>query len=99
MRKSRTKPNPIVPRSAIRMGEKVEVAGIPMTVVSDAAAEEADMVVCMPADFPSPFDDNVKAPCAQCGQPIIHRPHVPKRPAKVCISCALPLAGPVAGHA
>ena len=99
MTKSRIKPSPIVLGSASRMGEKVNLAGIPLTVAPDDAAEDADMVVCMPANFPSPFHDNVTAPCAQCGEPIIYRPHVPKRPAKVCISCALPLAGPVAGHA
>lgn len=97
----------VVPGSAVRMagdaggrvGRKVEIGGLKMTVVSDAAAEKAEMVVCMPADFQSPFSDNLVAACAQCGTAIIHRPHVPKRPAKVCIHCAMPLAGPVAGHA
>lgn len=107
MGKRRRQETAVEPGSAVRMaggadelgGRKVEIGGLKMTVVSDAAAEKAEMVVCMPADFQSPFSDNVVAACAQCGKAIIHRPHVPKRPAKVCIHCAIPLAGPVAGHA
>ena len=58
-------------------------------VVSDEEAEQADMVVCCTNDSPSYFLDDVYTICADCGAGIHHRPHVPKRPKKVCIDCAL----------
>lgn len=58
-------------------------------VVSDAEAEQCDMVVCMPNGGPRYFDDDIDTVCAKCGTPIHHRPHVPKTPPKVCIDCAL----------
>jgi hypothetical protein len=57
-------------------------------VVSDEEAEQADMVICLPDSGPRYFADDVRATCAICGIPIRHRPHVPKRPPKVCINCA-----------
>jgi hypothetical protein len=60
---------------------------IPIQIVSDEEAEQADFVVCMPLG-PSPFADNVTAKCCDCEQAIMHRPHVPKRPPKICITCA-----------
>jgi len=56
-------------------------------VVSQEEAEKCDYVVCMPADSPSPFTDNLRGHCSVCNQPIIFRPHVPKKPPKVCIHC------------
>jgi len=45
-------------------------------------------VCCRKGDF-TIFVDNVEATCALCGYPIFHRPSVPKRPPKICVSCAL----------
>jgi hypothetical protein len=59
-----------------------------VTVVSDEEAEEVEMVICMPDIGPRYFADDVRATCAVCGIPIRHRPHVPKRPPKVCLACA-----------
>jgi hypothetical protein len=56
-------------------------------VVSEEEAEKVDYVVCMPVG-PSPFDNNLEADCYCCGRRIMHRPHVPKRPPKICIYCA-----------
>lgn len=57
-------------------------------IVSDEEAEEADAVVCAPlAD--SPFEDNVHTECAECGCQIMHRPHAPKKPKKICMECAI----------
>ena len=58
-------------------------------VVSDEEAEQADMVVCLPDVGPRYFTDDVTAVCAECGVVIRHRPHVPKKPKKVCVHCAL----------
>ncbi len=60
-----------------------------INVVSDEEAEQADMVICLPDDGPRYFTDDVTSVCAECGIVIRHRPHVPKRPKKVCIHCAL----------
>lgn len=49
--------------------------------------EEADYVVCMPKGSWSPFTDNVESTCSVCGCAIFHRPHVPKKPKKICIHC------------
>ena len=60
-------------------------------VVSDAEAETASMVICMRvADLPvGYFKDDVITDCALgCGFQIRHRPHMPKRPLKVCMQCA-----------
>jgi len=63
-------------------------------VVSDAEAEQCDMVVCMPSDGDERFfDDDIDSTCAMCGIAIHHRPHVPKTPPKVCIHCATFMAG------
>lgn len=60
-------------------------------VVSDAEAEEADAVICMPIGATRYFDDDIETVCADCGQGIFHRPHVPKKPRKICIDCAAKL--------
>lgn len=63
-----------------------------VSVVSQDEAENVDVVICMPDEGPSYFTDDVQANCATCGIPIRHRPHVPKRPPKVCIHCGLKMA-------
>lgn len=67
----------------------ITINGIPVNVVSDEEAENAAFVVCCDARFPSPFTDNVAATCALCLKAIIHRPHAPKKPPKLCIDCAM----------
>ena len=69
--------------------EKIEIAGIPVTVVSDEDANLADFVVCARADTPSPFDDNETGVCSNCGTAIIFRPHIPKGPPRICLECAM----------
>ena len=77
----------------------VEIGGLKLNIVSEADTERADMVVCMLEGFDSPFDDNLVGPCAQCGRRVIFRPSAPKRPPKVCLECAVPLAAPAQGNA
>ena len=61
---------------------------LPINVVSDAEAEEADFVVCCTTDMTRYFDDDVETTCALCGTGIFHRPHAPKKPKKICLECA-----------
>jgi hypothetical protein len=67
----------------------IRIDGRLVPIVSPDEAEEADAVVCASPDTPTPWRDNVHALCAWCQAPVIHRPHVPKKPPKICISCAL----------
>ncbi len=66
----------------------VQIAGLPVQVVDNAEAERAALVMCAPATMPAHFPDDVIAACAWCGCAIRHRPHVPKKPPKVCMGCA-----------
>ena len=70
------------------MTDTINIGGIPVQVASDAEAEAATFVVCMPVGTPSPWTDNITTSCAFCDRAIIHRPTVPKTPPKICIDCA-----------
>jgi hypothetical protein len=67
------------------------MTAIPINVVSDEEAEQADFVVCMPAGAPTPFDDNETGTCCECGIAVIFRPYNPKRPPRICLQCAIKL--------
>lgn len=75
------------------MSRKVEIGGVPVTVVSDEQANLADFVVCASADTPTPFKDNVPGVCSHCEAAIIWRPYVPKHVPRICLRCAIQLAG------
>jgi len=70
----------------------VTVAGVPMRVVSDNEAENADYVVCMLEGTKSPFTDNLVGLCCRCGRRVIFRWHAPRNPKKICIECAPQIA-------
>lgn len=53
-------------------------------VGTEEECEAADFVICANVGF---FDDDVVATCSHCGAAIVHRPHVPKRPPKICMRC------------
>ena len=78
---------------------RVKIGGIPVTVVSEAAAEEAEMVVCLLEGMFTVFDDNLTGPCACCRRTVIFRPTAPKKPQKLCMDCAMPMMAPAAGRA
>lgn len=59
----------------------------PIQIVSDEEAEQSDLVLCMPDGQGEYFLDDVRTTCALCGRRIHHRPHVPKKPPKICIYC------------
>lgn len=56
-------------------------------VVSIEEAEKAGAVACAFADQPRFFTDDVETNCADCQKAIIHRPHAPKAPTKLCVPC------------
>lgn len=55
-------------------------------IVEPADAEEAHFMMCAPP-WASTHADDVITQCDGCGQPIVHRPHVPTRPPKLCLRC------------
>lgn len=57
-----------------------------ITILDDC--KDADALICMPEDGPSPFDDNVHTTCDECGTGIVHRPDAPATRRKLCIRCA-----------
>lgn len=57
----------------------------------DADAEACDAVVCARLTSPLIRPDNLIDLCAKCGEAIQYRPHVPKKPPKICIRCLGPL--------
>ena len=69
----------------------IRINGLPVQVVDADQAEQCDWVVCGYATAPSPWTDNVHTTCALCATAIIHRPHAPSRPQKICIACACAL--------
>lgn len=49
---------------------------------------EGAVVMCMrTADSAVIFADNVRCPCADCGEEIHHRPYIPAHCVKVCLYC------------
>lgn len=63
----------------------------PITVISDQKAEASDYLVCMPWGSPSPFKDNLKGICSDCGITVMYRWHAPRKPKRLCITCAAAL--------
>ena len=61
------------------------------TSAGRAKIERADFVLCVYAgqDEPECVADNIRTTCADCGSPIVHRPHAPKAAKKICLNCAL----------
>jgi hypothetical protein len=60
-------------------------------IVSGDDADESDAVICVKLTSPLLMPDNLIDLCSECGEAIQHRPHIPKRPPKICIDCALPM--------
>lgn len=61
-----------------------------ITIETQDEGEACDCVVCIPVTEPLAFPDNIVTECSECGQKIQHRPHAPKRPAKICLPCIQP---------
>jgi len=60
---------------------------MPIHVVDDEEAEQADYLVCSRADMPTPFSDNLTGFCCKCGTKVIYRWHAPSKPQRLCFEC------------
>jgi len=67
---------------------RATLKGVPVTVVSNDEAEDCNFVICAPVAA-SHFADDVRTRCSSCSRAIVHRPHAPKKPPKVCLDCAV----------
>jgi hypothetical protein len=76
------------------MAERITINGVDIEVISCEQAERATLYVCGWAALATPFADNVLTNCAFCQTPVVHRPHAPKTPLKVCLTCAIDAAKP-----
>jgi len=63
------------------------ISGLATEMISAEAAERAQMVVCgyPPSAYP---DEDLLTWCHDCACAIVHRPHAPRTPIKVCQRCA-----------
>ena len=75
-------------RPGAKPGDVVTIAGLAVTVVSQAQGERAAFVVCIGLTVPLTFADNRTGPCADCGDTLQWRPHAPRKPPKLCMDCA-----------
>jgi hypothetical protein len=64
--------------------KKANLFGHEVIIASPAECEQADFVVCGPVSY---FPDDVHTTCAFCATPIVHRPHAPVLPPKICFEC------------
>lgn len=66
-------------------------------IVSNEEAEKCDLVVCVRKTSPVArvFDDNEEGPCCKCGETVVWRPYMPKKPPRICMECALAGKGEV----
>ena len=75
-------------RPGAKVGDVVTIAGLAVTVASQAQGERAALVVCIGLTVPLTFADNRTGPCADCGDTLQWRPHAPRKPPKLCMDCA-----------
>lgn len=77
--------------SDITLAEVGGNLGLPIKVVENSEAEQADVVICAYAGQEAERfkADNIYTHCADCMKPITHRPHAPQKPPKVCMPCAV----------
>lgn len=66
---------------------QAQIRGLDVELIGDDDAEGALMVVCgyPPSAYPS---EDILTWCHDCHCAIVHRPHAPRRPIKVCDRCA-----------
>ena len=68
----------------------MKLFGIDIRVATNDECDAVELVICGNV---SHFTDDVRTSCAACGAAIVHRPYVPARPPKVCMSCAVDMVG------
>lgn len=60
-------------------------------------ADQDPIVICIRLTRPLQMPDNLIGICAECGETIQHRPHVPKEARKVCVECSVTTLAEMAG--
>ena len=84
--------------AATIVGDALHLTLTPLAMAEGRrTAETVDAVLCIADEGPAYFPDDVHTTCADCGTPIRHRPHVPRRPKKVCLACGSRPAPPEGG--
>jgi hypothetical protein len=68
----------------LMMVNKLHIAG------DDNNDESCEFLVCIRADEPTRFTDNVFDFCCMCGVKVQLRPHAPTAPKRVCYKCIEP---------
>lgn len=71
----------------IRKFLKIDGIETKIEVTSTEEAEDAEYVLCVRKNIKSIFDDDEFGLCSICGREIRFRPHMPKKPKKICIEC------------
>jgi hypothetical protein len=64
--------------------QRLEFGSMRIEPMSHGEAEQCDFVVCALEGY---FPDDVPAACSRCRRSIVHRPHIPKGPPKICEIC------------
>ena len=64
--------------------QRPEFRNMRIEPMSHGEAEQCDFVVCA---LEGCFPDDVPAECSRCHRGIVHRPHIPKAPPKICEIC------------
>lgn len=61
--------------------------------INDGTIPEGDVgiLVCVSAEFESPYHDNIRTECHRCGAAVQHRPHQPSHLKPTCYSCVTDL--------
>lgn len=60
---------------------------IKIHVVEPDVAETCDYIVCVPWEGEHHFADDVRGTCCKCSVEVRFRPHAPKQPKRICMSC------------
>jgi hypothetical protein len=64
---------------------------LPADITNLNPGERFNYAVCLPLDreYPLQFPDNRRGRCSECNCRIQHRPNLPRRVPRVCVSCAV----------
>jgi len=72
----------------------LSIDGMPIAMISATEAETRDVLVCIAWTTPPRLPDNQRASCGHCGCALQHRPYAPRRPLKLCMTCAMSYVRP-----
>lgn len=81
----------MTPRTVLELSADTLHAMRDVPVVSQAEAEDVDIMVCNRVGMPTKFADNEYGQCFMCDHAVYFRPHAPKKPKRICVDCAVQL--------